>query len=79
MRHFGKILDAYATSTIPKISVVLREAYSDAGSMLLGGVKGLGADLCYAWPIARYAVEASDSIIEKSTARESKKMPMKAT
>ena len=59
LRHFGKILDVYATATIPKISIVLREAYSDAGSMIMGGVKGLGADLCYAWPIARYAVEAS--------------------
>ncbi|MBU2644138.1 propionyl-CoA carboxylase [bacterium] len=59
LRHFGKILDVYATATIPKISVILREAYSDAGSMIMGGVKGLGADLTYAWPIARFAVEAS--------------------
>lgn len=59
LRHFGKILDAYATATVPKISVVLRECYSDAGGMIMGGVKGMGADLCYAWPIARFAVEAS--------------------
>ncbi len=59
LRHMGKILDVYATATIPKISVVLREAYSDAGSMAMGAVKGIGADICYAWPIARYAVEAS--------------------
>jgi acetyl-CoA carboxylase carboxyltransferase component len=60
LRHFGKILDAYATATIPKISVVLRECYSDAGGMILGGAKGMGVDLCYAWPIARFAVEASE-------------------
>lgn len=60
LRHFGKILDTYATSTIPKISVVLRESYSDAGSLIMGGVKGMGVDLCYAWPIARFAVEASE-------------------
>jgi len=59
LRHFGKILDAYATATIPKISIVLREAYGDAGSLIIGGVKGIGVDLCYAWPIARFAVEAS--------------------
>ena len=59
LRHFGKILDAYATATIPKISIVLREAYGDAGSLIMGGVKGIGVDLCYAWPIARFAVEAS--------------------
>ena len=60
LRHMGKILDVYATSTIPKISMTLREAYADAGSMILGGVKSMGADLTYAWPIARFAVEASN-------------------
>lgn len=59
LRHFGKIIDAYATATIPKICIVLREAYADAGSMIMGAVKGMGVDLCYAWPIARFAVEAS--------------------
>lgn len=59
LRHIGKILDVYATATIPKITVVMRECYFDAGGILMGGVKGIGADLCYAWPIARFAVEAS--------------------
>ena len=27
----------------------------------MGGVKGMGGDLCYAWPIARFAVEASET------------------
>jgi acetyl-CoA carboxylase carboxyltransferase component len=60
LRHIGKVLDVYATSTIPKISVTLREAYADAGSLIMGGVRSMGADLTYAWPIARFAVEASD-------------------
>ena len=60
IRHIGKITDVYATTTVPKISIVLREAYADAGSMIMGGIKGMGADLTYAWPIARFAVEASD-------------------
>jgi propionyl-CoA carboxylase beta chain len=60
LRHMGKIADVYATSTIPKISIILREAYADAGSMIMGGVKGMGADLTFAWPIARFAVEASN-------------------
>ena len=46
-------------ATIPKISVVLRESYGDTGGMIMGSVKGMGADLTYAWPIARFAVEAS--------------------
>jgi propionyl-CoA carboxylase beta chain len=61
----GKIADVYATATIPKISVVLREAYADCGSMIMGGLKGMGADLTYAWPIARFAVEASQTDYRK--------------
>jgi acetyl-CoA carboxylase carboxyltransferase component len=60
LRHIGKITDVYATATVPKISVVLREAYADAGSMIMGALKSMGADLVYAWPIARFAVEASE-------------------
>jgi propionyl-CoA carboxylase beta chain len=59
LRHIGKIVDVYATATIPKISVVLRESYGDTGGMIMGGLKSMGADLSYAWPIARFAVEAS--------------------
>jgi propionyl-CoA carboxylase beta chain len=59
IRHVGKIVDLYATTTVPKIGIVLREAYADTGSMIMGGLKSMGADLTYAWPIARFAVEAS--------------------
>ena len=59
IRHIGKVLDVYATTTVPKIGVVLREAYADAGSLFMSGLKGMGADLTYAWPIARFGVEAS--------------------
>ena len=50
---------------MPKISVVLREACADAGSMILGGMKSMGADLTYAWPIARFSVEASALDVRK--------------
>jgi propionyl-CoA carboxylase beta chain len=60
MRHLGKITDAYATATIPKISIILREAYADAGGMIMGSLKSMGTDLTYAWPIARFGVEASE-------------------
>ncbi|MFQ5381925.1 MAG: acyl-CoA carboxylase subunit beta [Dehalococcoidia bacterium] len=59
LRHMGKVIDVYATATIPKITIVLREAYADGGSLVMGAVKGVGADLIYAWPIAQFAVEAS--------------------
>ena len=59
IRHLGKIADLYATATIPKIAVVLRRAYADAGGMILGCVKDMGVDLVYAWPTASFSVEAS--------------------
>jgi propionyl-CoA carboxylase beta chain len=59
LRHVGKLVDVYATATVPKIGVVLREAYADAGSLVMSGLKSMGADLTYAWPIAQFAVEAS--------------------
>jgi len=60
IRHMGKIVDVYASATVPKISIVLREAYADSGSIIMGGLKSMGADLTYAWPIARFGIEASE-------------------
>ncbi|MBU2512702.1 propionyl-CoA carboxylase [bacterium] len=65
LRHVGKLIATLVSSTIPKICVVLREAYSDSGSMLLGAVKGIGTDLCYTWPISQFAVEASTADYRK--------------
>jgi acetyl-CoA carboxylase carboxyltransferase component len=59
LRHIGKIVDVYATTTVPKISIVLRESYADTGGLIMGGLKSMGADLTYAWPIAQFGVEAS--------------------
>lgn len=60
LRHMGKVVDVYATSTVPKIGVILRESYADAGSLIMSGLKGMGADLTYAWPIAQFGVECSE-------------------
>lgn len=59
LRHMGKVIDTYATASIPKICLVLRDAFADAGGLLLGVGKAMGTDLCLAWPIARFAVECS--------------------
>jgi methylmalonyl-CoA decarboxylase subunit alpha len=59
LRHYGKITDVYATTTVPKISVILRECYADAGGMIMGGLKSMGADIVYAWPISQFGIEAS--------------------
>ncbi|VEN72959.1 Acetyl-CoA carboxylase, carboxyltransferase component [Candidatus Desulfarcum epimagneticum] len=59
LRHTGKITDVYATASIPKITVVLRQAYADAGGLIMGVPKSMGSDLVFAWPTARFAVEGS--------------------
>jgi len=66
LRHGGKIIDLYATATIPKISVVLRQAYGDAGAFIMGVSKSMGADICYGWPNAVLAVEISEMNIHKA-------------
>jgi len=59
LRHGGKIIHLYANATIPKISIILRQVYGDTGGIIMGGVKGMGVDLCYAWPIATIGISAS--------------------
>ncbi len=66
LRHLGKMLDLYATATIPKITVVLRQAYGDAGGMIMGCAKDMGVDMAYAWPTARFSVEASHMDYERA-------------
>lgn len=65
LRHGGKIIDVYATATIPKISVILRRAYGDAGAIIMGVSKGMGADVCYAYPNVEMAVEVSNMNIHQ--------------
>ena len=53
-------LEAATARSFPRQTAeqkVLREAYADSGSMILSGLKGMGADFTYAWPIARFAVD----------------------
>ena len=60
LRHGAKLIHLYADSTIPKVSIILRQAYGDAWSIVMGGVKGMGVDLCYAWPIATIGINSSE-------------------
>jgi len=65
LRHGGKIIEVYATVTIPKISVILRRAYGDAGAIIMGVSKDMGADFCFALPNVEMAVEISDMNIHE--------------
>lgn len=54
IRHGAKVLHAYATATVPKITLVLRKAYG--GAYLAMCSRALAADRVFALPTAEIAV-----------------------
>jgi acetyl-CoA carboxylase carboxyltransferase component len=54
IRHGASLVHAYATATVPRLCVVLRKAYG--GAYIVMDSRGLGNDLCVAWPSAEIAV-----------------------
>lgn len=59
--HAAKLLYAYAESTVPKVSLVLRKAYGAAYVVM--GSKHLKGDVNFALPTAEIAVMAPESAI----------------
>lgn len=47
IRHGAGLLDAFAAATVPRISVVTRQAFG--GAFIAMNSKGLGADFAFAW------------------------------
>ena len=61
IRHGAKMLFAYASSTVPKLTVILRKAYG--GSYLAMCSQEMGADFVYAWPNAEIAVMGGEGAV----------------
>ena len=61
LRRGAKLLHAYAASTVPRLTVVLRKAYG--GAFIAMGSKGLGADVVLAWPGASVDVMGATSAV----------------
>ena len=62
IRHGAKLLYAYAESTVPKITLILRKAFG--GAYIAMGSKHLGADAVYAWPNAQISVMGAEGAID---------------
>ncbi len=62
IRHGAKMLFAYAASSVPKITVILRKAYG--GAYLAMCSADMGADLVYAWPTAEIAVMGAEGAVK---------------
>lgn len=58
IRHGAKMLFAYAASTVPKITLIMRKAYG--GAYLAMCSADLGADIVFAWPTAEIAVMGAE-------------------
>jgi acetyl-CoA carboxylase carboxyltransferase component len=54
IRHGAELVHAYAAATVPRLCVVLRKAYG--GAYIVMDSRGIGNDLCIAWPSAEIAV-----------------------
>ena len=62
IRHGAKMLFAYASATVPKITVIMRKAYG--GAYLAMCSADMGADAVYAWPCAEIAVMGADGAVK---------------
>jgi methylmalonyl-CoA carboxyltransferase large subunit len=61
IRHGAKMLFSYSSSTVPKLTVILRKAYG--GAYLAMCAKSLGADRVAAWPTAEIAVMGAEGAV----------------
>ncbi len=62
IRHGAKMLFAYSSATVPKLTVVLRKSYG--GANLAMCAKDLGADRVLAWPSAEIAVMGAEGAVD---------------
>nr|MBC8426112.1 acyl-CoA carboxylase subunit beta [bacterium] len=61
IRHGAKMLFAYGSATVPKITIIVRKAYGGAYLAMCG--KDMGADRCSAWPSAEIAVMGAEGAV----------------
>ena len=61
IRHGAELVHAYGAATVPRVCVILRKAYG--GAYIVMDSKGLGSDICLAWPCAEVAVMGASGAI----------------
>ncbi|HEX8646196.1 MAG TPA: carboxyl transferase domain-containing protein [Thermoleophilaceae bacterium] len=59
--HGSKLLRAFGGATVPRVSVVLRQAYG--GAYITMNARDLGADFAFAWPRARIGIMAATQAV----------------
>ena len=61
IRHGAKLLFAYSSATVPKVTILTRKAYG--GAYVAMSSQDLGADAVYAWPTAEVAVMGAEGAV----------------
>jgi acetyl-CoA carboxylase carboxyltransferase component len=61
IRHGATLLHAFAEATVPRVTVVVRQAYG--GAYITMNSKDLGADFAYAWPRARIGIMGAQQAV----------------
>ncbi len=62
IRRGAKLITAYATATVPMVTIILRKAFG--GAYIVMGSKSLGADVNFSWPSAQIAVMGSEGAVD---------------
>jgi acetyl-CoA carboxylase carboxyltransferase component len=62
IRHGAELAFAYAEATVPRVCFILRKAFG--GAYIVMDSRGLGNDLCLAWPGAEVAVMGAPGAVQ---------------
>ena len=62
IRHGAQLVYAYAEATVPRVCLVLRKAFG--GAYIVMDSKGMGNDICLAWPSAQVAVMGAPGAVQ---------------
>ncbi len=68
LRRGANLLRAFAVSTVPRVTITLRQAYG--GAYIVMNCRDLGHDLTFAWPSARIGIMGATQAIEITARRE---------
>jgi acetyl-CoA carboxylase carboxyltransferase component len=62
IRHGAELAFAYAEASVPRVCLVMRKAYG--GAYIVMDSKGIGNDVCLAWPSAEIAVMGATGAVQ---------------
>lgn len=62
IRHGAQLVFAYAEATVPRVCLIVRKAFG--GAYIVMDSKGMGNDMCLAWPSAQVAVMGAQGAVQ---------------